>query len=75
MAQEQPDPEQQLHKQEGTGALPSLVPGMAEAEASALQQKLKNSICKTVQSKVDCILQLNSSILSFSSWCHYIGSL
>ncbi|KYO21246.1 DNA-binding protein RFX7 isoform A [Alligator mississippiensis] len=39
------------------GALPALVPGLQGAEASALQHKIKNSICKTVQSKVDCILQ------------------
>lgn len=38
-------------------ALPALVPGLPGTEASALQHKIKNSICKTVQSKVDCILQ------------------
>lgn len=38
-------------------ALPALVPGLPGTEANALQHKIKNSICKTVQSKVDCILQ------------------
>ncbi|XP_069768032.1 DNA-binding protein RFX7 isoform X2 [Narcine bancroftii] len=59
MAGEQPErePEQQLRRQEASETLPSLVPGLPESEASALQHKLKNSICKTVQSKVDCILQ------------------
>ncbi|XP_016408384.1 DNA-binding protein RFX7-like [Sinocyclocheilus rhinocerous] len=46
-------------QQSGAGAvpLPSAVQGMQGAEANALQLKIKNSICKTVQSKVDCILQ------------------
>ncbi|KAM9312740.1 DNA-binding protein RFX7 [Gastrophryne carolinensis] len=39
------------------GALPTLVTGLQGAEASALQHKIKNSICKSIQSKVDCILQ------------------
>ncbi|XP_017561694.2 DNA-binding protein RFX7 [Pygocentrus nattereri] len=42
----------------GTGSLPSLAPaGLQGTEASALQLKIKNSICKSVQSKVDGILQ------------------
>ncbi|XP_059387504.1 DNA-binding protein RFX7 [Carassius carassius] len=41
----------------GAGALPSAVQGLQGAEANALQLKIKSSICKTVQSKVDCILQ------------------
>lgn len=41
----------------GVGALPSLVQGLQGADANALQLKIKNSICKSVQSKVDCILQ------------------
>ncbi|KAL1271309.1 hypothetical protein QQF64_030325 [Cirrhinus molitorella] len=47
--QQQPGP--------GVGSLPSAVQGLQGAEANALQLKIKNSICKTVQSKVDCILQ------------------
>ncbi|XP_040198672.1 DNA-binding protein RFX7 [Rana temporaria] len=39
------------------GSLPALVTGLQGTEASALQQKIKNSICKSIQSKVDCILQ------------------
>ncbi|KAM4748995.1 DNA-binding protein RFX7 [Rhinophrynus dorsalis] len=39
------------------GALPALVTGLQGTEANALQQKIKNSICKSTQSKVDCILQ------------------
>ncbi|XP_070618303.1 LOW QUALITY PROTEIN: DNA-binding protein RFX7 [Erythrolamprus reginae] len=38
-------------------ALPALVPGLQGAEAGALQHKIRGSICKAVQSKVDCILQ------------------
>ncbi|XP_077084981.1 DNA-binding protein RFX7 isoform X1 [Siphateles boraxobius] len=41
----------------GVGPLPSAVQGLQGPEANALQLKIKNSICKTVQSKVDCILQ------------------
>ncbi|XP_040269846.1 DNA-binding protein RFX7 [Bufo bufo] len=37
--------------------LPTLVTGLQGTEANALQQKIKNSICKSIQSKVDCILQ------------------
>ncbi|CAM4528299.1 unnamed protein product [Lepidochelys kempii] len=64
MAEEQqPDPQQPPPPPQlpGTpapgGALPALVPGLQGTEANALQHKIKNSICKTVQSKVDCILQ------------------
>ncbi|XP_046898469.1 DNA-binding protein RFX7-like isoform X2 [Hypomesus transpacificus] len=39
------------------GTLPPLVPGLQGTEASALQLKIKNSICKSVQLKVDNILQ------------------
>uniref|UniRef100_A0A8C2K6A7 Regulatory factor X7a n=1 Tax=Cyprinus carpio TaxID=7962 RepID=A0A8C2K6A7_CYPCA len=41
----------------GPLTLPSAVQGLQGAEANALQLKIKDSICKTVQSKVDCILQ------------------
>ncbi|XP_057191723.1 DNA-binding protein RFX7 [Triplophysa rosa] len=54
------DQQQSLqHQQPGAevGSLPSLVQGFQAAEANALQLKIKNSICKTVQSQVDCILQ------------------
>ncbi|XP_035992276.1 DNA-binding protein RFX7-like [Fundulus heteroclitus] len=46
---QQPDP--------GAGSLPGLLPGLQGAEASALQLRIKNSICKSVQSKVENILQ------------------
>ncbi|MEQ2268993.1 hypothetical protein XENORESO_020342 [Xenotaenia resolanae] len=46
---QQPDP--------GAGSLPGLLPGLQVAEASALQLRIKNSICKSVQSKVENILQ------------------
>ncbi|XP_071238107.1 DNA-binding protein RFX7-like isoform X2 [Salvelinus alpinus] len=54
--------DQQQHDQHpklgsGISTLPSLVPGLQGTEASALQLKIKNSICKSVQSKVDSILQ------------------
>lgn len=62
--QQQPPPQQpDAHQQFSLSApnpgvaLPALVPGLPGTEASALQHKIKNSICKTVQSKVDCILQ------------------
>ncbi|KAM4630462.1 DNA-binding protein RFX7 [Polymixia lowei] len=42
---------------QGAETLPVLVPGLQGAEASALQLRIKNSICKSVQSKVDNILQ------------------
>uniref|UniRef100_A0A8D0GEV3 RFX-type winged-helix domain-containing protein n=1 Tax=Sphenodon punctatus TaxID=8508 RepID=A0A8D0GEV3_SPHPU len=68
MAEEQqPDPPSQQQQQQQQqqlpstptpgGALPALVPGLQGTEANALQHKIKNSICKTVQTKVDCILQ------------------
>ncbi|KAM5171080.1 DNA-binding protein RFX7 [Mantella aurantiaca] len=51
-------PEQpQLPPSATPGTLPALVTGLQGTEASALQQKIKNSICKSIQSKVDCILQ------------------
>ncbi|XP_055010279.1 DNA-binding protein RFX7 [Boleophthalmus pectinirostris] len=37
--------------------VPGLLPGLQSAEASALQIRIKNSICKSVQSKVEIILQ------------------
>lgn len=40
-----------------TRSLPGLLPGLQGAEASALQLRIKNSICKSVQSKVENILQ------------------
>ncbi|XP_064835417.1 DNA-binding protein RFX7-like isoform X4 [Oncorhynchus masou masou] len=54
--------DQQQHDQlpklgSGISTLPSLVPGLQGTEANALQLKIKNSICKSVQSKVDNILQ------------------
>uniref|UniRef100_A0A8C7A4Q2 Regulatory factor X7 n=1 Tax=Neovison vison TaxID=452646 RepID=A0A8C7A4Q2_NEOVI len=62
--EQQPPPQQpDAHQQLPPGApnsgvaLPALVPGLPGTEASALQHKIKNSICKTVQSKVDCILK------------------
>ncbi|XP_072236614.1 DNA-binding protein RFX7-like [Leuresthes tenuis] len=52
MAEEDP---QQTDR--GAGSLPGLLPGVQGAEASALQLRIKNSICKSVQSKVENILQ------------------
>ncbi|XP_016427296.1 DNA-binding protein RFX7-like [Sinocyclocheilus rhinocerous] len=49
--------EDQQQSGPGVGPLPSAVQGLHGAEANALQLKIKNSICKTVQSKVDCILE------------------
>ncbi|CDQ61897.1 unnamed protein product [Oncorhynchus mykiss] len=54
--------DQQQHDQlpklgSGISTLPSLVPGLQGTEANALQLKIKNSICKSVQSKVDNILK------------------
>ncbi|CAI9176894.1 unnamed protein product [Rangifer tarandus platyrhynchus] len=56
---QQPDAHQQLPPSAPNSgvALPALVPGLPGTEASALQHRIKNSICKTIQSKVDCILQ------------------
>ncbi|KAI4540519.1 hypothetical protein MG293_009560, partial [Ovis ammon polii] len=55
---QQPDAHQQLPPSapNSGAALPALVPGLPGTEASALQHRIKNSICKTIQSKVDCIL-------------------
>ncbi|CAH2273865.1 DNA-binding RFX7 [Pelobates cultripes] len=50
-------PEQPQLPPSAPGALPALVTGLQGTEANALQQKIKNSICKSIQSKVDCILQ------------------
>uniref|UniRef100_A0AAZ3RIH3 Regulatory factor X7b n=1 Tax=Oncorhynchus tshawytscha TaxID=74940 RepID=A0AAZ3RIH3_ONCTS len=53
--------EQQQHGQlklnSVLGSFPTLVPELQGPEANALQYKIKNSICKSVQSKVDNILQ------------------
>nr|XP_057944445.1 DNA-binding protein RFX7-like isoform X1 [Doryrhamphus excisus] len=54
MAEEDP---QQLHMERGAGSLPGLLAGLQGAEAGALQLRIKNSICKSVQSKVESILQ------------------
>ncbi|KAF3686408.1 DNA-binding protein RFX7 Regulatory factor X 7 Regulatory factor X domain-containing protein 2 [Channa argus] len=54
MAEE--DPRQQ-QADRGSGSLPGLLPGLQGAEASALQLRIKNSICKSIQSKVENILQ------------------
>ncbi|KAM4677009.1 DNA-binding protein RFX7 [Discoglossus pictus] len=50
-------PEQPQLPPAAPGALPALVPGLQGTEASALQHKIKNSICKSIQTKVDCILE------------------
>ncbi|RVE71705.1 hypothetical protein OJAV_G00054520 [Oryzias javanicus] len=55
MADDQQQPGQKSAS--GLGSLPALVPGLQGSEANALQFKIKNSICKSVQSKVDGILQ------------------
>ncbi|KAJ8396643.1 hypothetical protein AAFF_G00014810 [Aldrovandia affinis] len=57
MAEDQQQPGQLQKPTSGIGSLPSLVPGLQGAEASALQHKIRNSICKSVQSRVDNILQ------------------
>ncbi|CAL9701844.1 unnamed protein product [Knipowitschia caucasica] len=48
------------HDTRGAAATPSIVPGLLpglqSAESSALQIRIKNSICKSVQSKVENIL-------------------
>ncbi|XP_061820088.1 DNA-binding protein RFX7-like [Nerophis lumbriciformis] len=54
MAEEDP---QQLHTERGACSLPGLIAGLQGAEAGALQLRIKNSICKSVQSKVESILQ------------------
>ncbi|KAM9408700.1 DNA-binding protein RFX7-like [Pholidichthys leucotaenia] len=56
MAEEDPQ-QQQQESDRGAGKLPGLLPGLQGAEASALQLRIKNSICKSVQSKVENILQ------------------
>ncbi|GLD58436.1 DNA-binding protein RFX7 [Lates japonicus] len=59
MAEEDPQQLQQQQQQQadrGAGSLPGLLPGLQGAEASALQLRIKNSICKSVQSKVENIL-------------------
>ncbi|XP_077374683.1 DNA-binding protein RFX7-like isoform X2 [Festucalex cinctus] len=51
-------PQQQQHADRGASNFQSgLLSGLQGAEAGALQLRIKNSICKTVQSKVDNILQ------------------
>ncbi|XP_071344447.1 DNA-binding protein RFX7-like [Trachinotus anak] len=55
--QQQPQQPQQQQAEHGAGSLPGLLPGLQGAEASALQLRIKNSICKSVQSKVENILQ------------------
>ncbi|XP_040898911.1 DNA-binding protein RFX7-like [Toxotes jaculatrix] len=61
MAEEDPQQQQQQQQQQqadrGAGSLPGLLSGLQGAEASALQLRIKNSICKSVQSKVENILQ------------------
>ncbi|XP_078105432.1 DNA-binding protein RFX7-like [Sander vitreus] len=54
MAEEDP---QQQQPDRGARSLPGLLTGLQGAEASALQLRIKNSICKSVQSKVENILQ------------------
>ncbi|XP_053720259.1 DNA-binding protein RFX7-like [Synchiropus splendidus] len=49
---------QQLQTERGAGSTPGLLlPGLQGAEAGALQLRIKNSICKSVQTKVDNIVQ------------------
>ncbi|CAL8294758.1 unnamed protein product [Boreogadus saida] len=57
MAEDPQQPGGQRPSVAGPGSLPTLVPGLQGPEANALQFKIKNSICKSVQSKVDNILQ------------------
>ncbi|KAF7211966.1 DNA-binding protein RFX7 [Nothobranchius furzeri] len=52
MADEEPQ-----QPEPGAGGLPGLLPGLQGAEVSTLQLRIKNSICKSVQSKVENILQ------------------
>ncbi|XP_051920068.1 DNA-binding protein RFX7-like [Hippocampus zosterae] len=55
---EEDSQQQQQHADRGAGSFqPGLLSGLQGAEAGALQLRIKNSICKTVQSKVDNILQ------------------
>ncbi|XP_029701814.1 DNA-binding protein RFX7 [Takifugu rubripes] len=55
-AQPQPQP-QQPEPERGERSVAGLLPGLQGAEASALQLRIKNSICKSVHSKVENILQ------------------
>ncbi|XP_057707046.1 DNA-binding protein RFX7-like [Corythoichthys intestinalis] len=60
MAEEDPQQPQQQQQNADRSAgsfQPGLLSGLQGAEAGALQLRIKNSICKTVQSKVDNILQ------------------
>ncbi|XP_053573482.1 DNA-binding protein RFX7 [Bombina bombina] len=50
-------PEQPLLPSAAPGTLPALVPGLQLTEANALQHKIKNSICNSLQGKVLCILE------------------
>ncbi|XP_037308175.2 DNA-binding protein RFX7-like [Pungitius pungitius] len=52
MAEEDP----QQHAERGARSQPGLLTGLQGAEASALQLRINNSICKSVQSKVETIL-------------------
>ncbi|XP_061670097.1 DNA-binding protein RFX7-like [Syngnathoides biaculeatus] len=52
MAEEDPEQQQQQQQQQQR-----LLSGLQGADVGALQLRIKNSICKTVQSKVDGILQ------------------
>ncbi|XP_068601746.1 DNA-binding protein RFX7-like [Brachionichthys hirsutus] len=55
---EEKDPQQQQQEADGGArGLPGLLPGLHGAEGSALQLRIKSSICKSVQSKVENILQ------------------
>ncbi|KAM9861184.1 DNA-binding protein RFX7-like [Aulostomus maculatus] len=54
MTEEDPQP---LQTDRGAGSLPGPFPGLQGAEAGALQLRIKNSICKSVQSKVENIVQ------------------
>ncbi|XP_052322997.1 DNA-binding protein RFX5-like [Oncorhynchus keta] len=57
MADEDERQHGQLKLNSVLGSFPTLVPELQGPEANALQYKIKNSICKSVQSKVDNILQ------------------
>ncbi|KAF7660579.1 hypothetical protein LDENG_00279180 [Lucifuga dentata] len=55
------DPQEQLGRGAGSlpalPALPNVLPASQDAEAGSLQLRINNSICKSVQSKVESILQ------------------
>ncbi|CAL8243248.1 unnamed protein product [Lota lota] len=53
----EPPRDGQHHDQDPGITLPPLVPGLQGPEASALQLRIKNSISKAIQSKVDTMLQ------------------